>query len=205
MGKMNWCTEKRCVSSDLCLEMRIIFYNILGWVHTASTRIEVHLPFTPFHVGPAVAVKAVFEKKFSLLVFTWAQVVIDLQPLLAVLTGRGEHHGITHTIIGAAVLGGLAAVTAKYPVDWVLSLRNRPKVTLSWKTVLISAWVGTFSHILLDALIYSDMVPFWPLMESNPFLIGISHFAMICFCVVSCVIGAAFWGVRWLMRRLWEG
>jgi len=63
------------------------------------------MPFTPFHVGPGIAVKAVFDKRFSLLVFDWVQVVMDLQPLVVVLTGRGRKHGVTHTLIGAAVLG----------------------------------------------------------------------------------------------------
>jgi hypothetical protein len=39
------------------------------------------MPFTPLHMGPGLAVKAVMQRKFSLLVFGWSQVVIDLQPL----------------------------------------------------------------------------------------------------------------------------
>lgn len=163
------------------------------------------MPFTPFHVGPGVAVKAVFEKKFSLLVFAWAQIVMDLQPLVVILTGRGKTHGITHTLIGAAVLGGVAGVTGKYLTEWVLSWWKRPKVRLPWKVVWISAWVGTFSHILLDALIYPDMALFWPFSDSNPLIIGFDSTAMIWFCVVSGVLGAALWGVRWLVRRARKG
>jgi hypothetical protein len=51
------------------------------------------MPFTPLHMGPGLAVKAVMQRKFSLLVFGWSQVVIDLQPLLAMTTGRVELHG----------------------------------------------------------------------------------------------------------------
>lgn len=153
------------------------------------------MPFTPFHVGPGIAVKAVFEKKFSLLVFAWAQIVMDLQPLVVILTGRGKTHGITHTFIGAVVLGGLAGVTGKYLSEWVLSWRRkRPKVTLPWRTVFVTAWVGTFSHVLLDALIYQDMTPFWPFSQANPLNFGVSSLSVIRFCVVSGVLGAVLWG-----------
>lgn len=81
------------------------------------------MPFTPYHVGPGIAVKAVFQKKFSLLVFAWAQIVMDLQPLVVILTGRGRRHGFTHTLVGAAALGALAEVSWKYLSEWILSWR----------------------------------------------------------------------------------
>ena len=63
------------------------------------------MPFTPLHMGPGLAVKAVMQRKFSLLVFGWSQVVIDLQPLLAMTTGRVELHGFSHTLLGATLIG----------------------------------------------------------------------------------------------------
>jgi hypothetical protein len=182
---------------------RSTLYNLCS--HAGSFESRLKMPFTPFHIGPGIAVKAVCEKKFSILVFAWAQVVMDLQPLVVLLTGRGKPHGVTHTIIGAAVLGGLAGVTGKYLSEWVLSWWKRPKVKLSWKTVLISAWVGTFSHILLDALIYPDMALFYPFSENNPLIIGVSTRAMIRFCVVSGVLGAALWGGKWLVGKMGKG
>ena len=160
------------------------------------------MPFTPYHLGPGIAVKAVLQKKFSLLVFAWAQIVMDLQPLAVILTGEGRLHGITHTFMGAVVLGGAAAVSGKYLSEWVLSWRKqRPRATLSWGTVLLSAGLGTFSHVLLDALIYSDMAPFWPFLPENPLRFGVSSWEMTQFCVVSGVLGALVWGVVVLVRK----
>ncbi len=48
------------------------------------------MPFTPLHLGIAVPVKAVSNKKFNLMIFAWAQIVMDLQPLIVILTHRGE-------------------------------------------------------------------------------------------------------------------
>jgi membrane-bound metal-dependent hydrolase YbcI (DUF457 family) len=162
------------------------------------------VPFTPFHVGPAISVKAVLDKKFSLLVFAWAQVVMDLQPLVVMLTGRGQIHGITHTFVGAVVLGAAAAVSGKYLGELGLNLLafgKRPKTVIPWRVALLSGYLGTVSHVLLDAMIYADMAPFWPFTDANPLRFGVTSFEIIVFCVVSGVAGLAVRGVAALVRR----
>ncbi len=42
------------------------------------------MPFTPFHMGPGLLIKAVLQGAFSLMVFGWAQIVMDIQPLVTV-------------------------------------------------------------------------------------------------------------------------
>jgi membrane-bound metal-dependent hydrolase YbcI (DUF457 family) len=161
------------------------------------------MPFTPFHVGPAIPVKAAMDKKFSLLVYAWAQIVMDLQPLIVILTRRGRTHGITHTFLGAAVLGAVAVVTGKYLGELILNLLSfgkRPKAIIPWRVAILSGFVGSFSHVLLDALVYSDMSPFWPFSNEN-LRIGFSSFEMILFCVVSGVAGLVAWGVIALVRK----
>lgn len=41
-------------------------------------------------MGPGLLIKALLQGSFSLLVFGWAQIVMDLQPLLVLLTGEGH-------------------------------------------------------------------------------------------------------------------
>ena len=160
------------------------------------------MPFTPYHVGPAIAVKSVFPRKFSLFIFAWAQIVMDLQPLIVILVGRGRPHGATHTLIGAAVLGGAAALTGKYLQEWVLSWRKgRPVIRLSWGLVLLSAFLGTFSHVLIDALVYPDIDLLWPFTSGNPLRIGFSMQGVVLFCVIGGVLGAVVWGLRSIVQR----
>ena len=45
------------------------------------------VPFTPFHMGSGIAIKAVLQGSFSLLVFGWTQIVMDIQPLIVLLSG----------------------------------------------------------------------------------------------------------------------
>ena len=68
------------------------------------------MPFTPFHLGPATVVKALLQDRFSLVVFGWSQIVMDVQPLVVMVSGRGHMHGFTHTLIGATLLGLVAAL-----------------------------------------------------------------------------------------------
>jgi len=58
------------------------------------------MPFTPFHMGPGILFKALLQGSFSLMVFGWAQIIMDIQPLIVLITGKGHLHGFTHTYIG---------------------------------------------------------------------------------------------------------
>ena len=166
------------------------------------------MPFTPYHVGPGIAAKAILQDHFSLVIFSATQVVMDLQPLVVMLTGRGEVHGATHTLLGAAVLGVASALAFRYPTQWFLNLflpRNRLKVSISWRTAFLSALAGTFSHALIDALIYPDVEPLWPLTTANPLRFGITTPQMITFCWVSGVIGIVLYVIIRLIRRAKPG
>ena len=87
------------------------------------------MPFTPLHMGPGLAVKAVMQRKFSLMVFGWSQVAIDLQPLLAMTTGLVELLGFSHTLLGATLIGLLSGATGKHLGEWGLRVLREPRIT----------------------------------------------------------------------------
>ena len=72
------------------------------------------MPFTPLHMGPGILIKSVLQGSFSLMVFGWTQIVMDIQPLLVMLTGEGHLHGFTHTYIGATLIALFSALSGKY-------------------------------------------------------------------------------------------
>jgi membrane-bound metal-dependent hydrolase YbcI (DUF457 family) len=149
------------------------------------------MPFTPLHIGPGMAVKAIAQDKFSLIIFGWAQILVDLQPLVVVLTHEGQIHGVTHTFVGGAVLGAAAAASGKPMADALLNLfrkKEKPRIRISWKIACWSGLVGGLSHVLLDALIYPDMSPFWPFVQSSPLDIFTSR-GMTAFCIFSGLAG----------------
>ena len=67
---------------------------------------------------------------------------------------------------------------------------------VSWMSAGMGAFLGTFSHVFLDALMHSDMRPWAPFGDANGLLglvpIGSLHLA----CVVLGAIGALLYLAR---------
>jgi len=164
------------------------------------------MPFTPLHMGPGMALKAVAQRHFSLVAFGFAQVAIDIEPLVRILRGDAVIHGLTHTYLGA-----LFVAAAVFPVVWfsypLLSrwwsyhaqahrlsaflMPGRPQVL----PVAAGVLAGTLSHVAIDSVMHSDMEPLWPFSPSSPFygVIGIDLLHLLC--VASGVLGLLFFAV----------
>ncbi len=157
------------------------------------------MPFTPLHMGPGVVVKAVMRNSFSLVVFGGSQIVIDIQPLVVMLTGKGELHGFSHTVLGATIIGLLCGLLGKPIGELFLKLYfEQKRIPISWRVSFISAFIGTYSHIFVDSIMHSDVMPLSPFSVKSPLhgIISIEMLHMIC--VVSFVVGGL---VYWAMRR----
>ena len=130
------------------------------------------MPFTPFHMGIGIFTKAILQGSFSLMVFGWAQIVMDLQPLIVMITGQGHLHGFSHTYLGASLIALFSALSGKYLSELGLlilgiSKRENP-IKIAWWVVLLSAFIGTFSHVFLDSIMHSDVEPYYPVSLYNP-------------------------------------
>ncbi|NVK32289.1 MAG: hypothetical protein HWE20_14875 [Gammaproteobacteria bacterium] len=165
------------------------------------------MPFTPFHMGLGIFTKALLQGSFSLMIFGWAQIVMDIQPLWVLITGEGHLHGFSHTYLGGTLLALFSAVTGKYLSEFGLRLLGMSQggrtITIRWTVTVGSAFIGTFSHVALDSLMHSDLQPFYPLSVDNPFLALLSVEAIHKLCLYSGLIGAAvyFWVQQRLARR----
>jgi hypothetical protein len=163
------------------------------------------MPFTPLHMGPGIFLKSILQGSFSLMVFGWAQIVMDIQPLVVILTGEGHLHGFTHTFSGATILAIFAALSGKYLSQfglWVLKLRPTIHHNIAWWVVFPSAFIGCYSHLLLDALMHSDLLPFYPLVNSNMFHGHVSIEALHLFCIYSGLFGGTvYYFVLWKRKN----
>jgi membrane-bound metal-dependent hydrolase YbcI (DUF457 family) len=162
------------------------------------------MPFTPFHMGPGLLVKALLQGSFSLMVFGWAQVIMDIQPLIVILTGEGHLHGFTHTYVGATLIGLACAVTGKYAAEFGLRLIGCPQfLPVRWPVAIVSAFIGSYSHVLIDSLMHADMAPLAPFSDVNPLLHGVPVDTLHQICVYSGIVGAGlyFAVARWLVSR----
>ena len=100
------------------------------------------MPFTPIHLGPGLAFKAIGGRHFSFMVFGGAQVLMDLEPLIGILQDRDVLHGVTHTWLGALVIGSVAAVIGKPISTMVLRWRKIPHPPLTWLAAITGAYVA---------------------------------------------------------------
>lgn len=151
------------------------------------------MPFTPLHMGPGIAVKALLQVSFSLMVFGWAQIVMDLQPLFVLITGDGNLHGFSHTYIGATLLAIFSALSGRYLSEiglHLMGLNRDRKVMIGWPVAFLSAIIGTFSHVLLDSIMHADVEPFFPITSDNALLGFISVAALHKICIYSGAVGA---------------
>lgn len=160
------------------------------------------MPFTPFHMGAAILLKPVLFRRFSVLVFGFSQVAIDLEPLVRIVRGDAVLHGWTHTLMGALVVGAAAAMVSFWPVNrWLRWLRTQDvpppyaqPVTLG--VAFGSAWIGTGTHLLFDGIMHADMRPFAPLTTANPLLGAIQSGALHLGLVGAGLLGLALLAVR---------
>lgn len=147
------------------------------------------MPFTPFHLGPGALFKAVGGRHFSFMVFGGAQVLMDIEPLVGLIRDRPVLHGYTHTLAGALLIGAVAALTGRPVSELVLRVLSIPHSPLTWRAAFAGAFIGTYSHVLLDAIMHADMNPWWPLATGNGLLglipLGLLHLLCLGVGVVS--------------------
>lgn len=163
------------------------------------------MPFTPIHMGPGILIKGLLQGSFSLMVFGWTQIVMDIQPLVVILTGKGHLHGFTHTYVGAVLIALVSALTGKYLSEIglrMLRIKGSDGGRIAWSIAIISAFIGSFSHVFLDSIMHSDVQPFYPAELSNPFLRLVSIDALHKICLYSGLVGAAvYYGIQWRDRQ----
>ena len=156
-------------------------------------------------MGPGMLIKAVLQGSFSLMVFGWAQIVMDVQPLIVLLSGEGQLHGFSHTFIGATLLGAFSVITGKHLAEWGLrmlgiSKRDNP-VQITWRVTALSAFLGTYSHVVLDAIMHSDVEPWYPLSPTNEFLGALRVSQLHELCLYTGIIGGFLYLVTQLASK----
>jgi len=153
------------------------------------------VPFTPFHLGPALLFGLVFSSTFDPLTILIASVIPDVEPFCVLLFDlSGRSHGFFHSYVGASILAVLVAVVVYLLKDVLTSVMLKFQVSQksSFKKILFTSFVGVYSHVFLDSLLYRRMNPLYPL-QGNSF-VGImptyvADMAVYGFCSISFILG----------------
>ncbi|MBS3061235.1 MAG: hydrolase [Candidatus Diapherotrites archaeon] len=149
------------------------------------------MPFTPFHLGPGLFFGTVLFGLLHFPAFLAANLLPDIEPLLIILTNTPQPlHGFFHTFLGATLLGiGFGLLMVRLD-PWIQKILQPISLNQSFPRfqIIASAVIGTNLHVLFDAPLYSDITPFFPLVENFLFE-TVSSSNAYTLCVVLGLIG----------------
>ena len=130
------------------------------------------MPFTPFHLGPALVIGIIFIYYVDFPTLLVASIILDLEPLFVLLLDLNYPlHGLFHSFLGGTfIILPLSYIMFKVR-PYLNPIMNFFKIeqNSSFVNILAASIIGIYSHILLDTPLYSDIQPFFPL-NFNPFL-----------------------------------
>ena len=66
-------------------------------------------------------------------------------------------------------------------------------ITVHLRANVVSAFIGTFSHVLLDSVMHADVQPFWPVRVANGLLGVVSIRTLEWICIGAGVAGAVLY------------
>ncbi len=129
------------------------------------------MPFTLFHLGPALFFGLLLFRRLNFPTFLVANVIIDLEPLIVLVLGLNRPvHGFFHSFLGGAVAAVVLSIVMMKLDKKIQILMTALKLgqPSSAKSIGLASFAGIYLHILFDAPLYSDIRPFYP-FGVNPF------------------------------------
>jgi hypothetical protein len=167
------------------------------------------MPFTPFHLGPALAFGLPLRKHLHAPTFILANVIVDIEPLLVFSLGlKYPLHGYLHTSL-AAFFAGLALGYVMFRLERILHplfqmFLLESADTPSLRSFFVAGVLGTTLHVLLDSPLYGEMEPFFPLTVNPLYRPALSP-EVYTLCVGLGIVGTIFYAGlfgRLVYRRL---
>jgi len=158
---------------------------------------EEKMPFTPYHLGPALGFGLPLRKYLHAPTFIVANVIVDVEPFLVVFLGlEYPLHGYLHTFTLAFLLG-LALGYAMFLFERVLrplykTFLLESSSNLNLKSFLVAGVSGTVLHVLLDSPLYAEIRPFYP-VTMNPLYNPALSLEVYSFCVWMGILGIAYY------------
>jgi hypothetical protein len=162
------------------------------------------MPFTPYHFGPGLLVKAALRDRFSFAAYALAEVVIDTEVLINIIQRRRPLHGKLHTLVGAVATGlviGIALhLVGRYLLNSYPKLKQKKwlHIEFALPATLLGGVMSGIGGSLLDALMHADVELFWPFYTGNPLIDATDANIIYIGCILSAIVGALIllWRVK---------
>jgi len=161
------------------------------------------MPFTIFHIGPAILIGFLLFSRLDFVSFMISSVISDVEPLcIALFSPWTPLHGFFHSYLGATFLGVLTAVGVYFLRSWLSRILAWFKVQQepSFKKMLYTSTLGVYFHVFLDSFLYAEMEPLYPL-TGNPFFEVVGFGTTYGFCTASFIIGVILYVYKFIIRR----
>ena len=167
------------------------------------------MPFTPFHLGPALCLGIPLRKYIHAPTFILANVLLDIEPLLVLITGLSYPlHGYLHTFVAAIGVGVAFGFVMFFFERTIHPLYRKlllePEATFKKSHFIIAGVLGTMLHVLFDSPLYWDIKPFYPLTV-NPLYGSVSSLEIYLLSVWMGILGIIFYLLLltvWAYKRL---
>ncbi|WMW26327.1 hypothetical protein RE474_06340 [Methanolobus sediminis] len=113
-------------------------------------------------------------------------IIIDVRATYCLFAGCRPLHGPLHTFLAATIVGLLLAWLIYSQRTWLQKVSDilRVEQSYSFNSIIIGSIIGTWSHVILDSPLYTDITPLWPL-SANPLLWILSSGTIYALCAVS--------------------
>ena len=156
------------------------------------------MPFTPFHLGPALAIGLPLRKHLHAPTFIVGNLVLDIEPFMVIVLGLNYPlHAYLHTFLSALIVGlllGFVMYKLEKPMQPLYKVTLlETDGTLGIKSFLLAGVFGTSLHVLFDAVLYSEMAPFFPWIINPLIGMGLSVFQVYSFCIWLGILGIAYY------------
>lgn len=153
------------------------------------------MPFTPFHIGPALLLSMAFFRLLDYPALLLSSVIVDLEPFTVLFFSIDRPlHGFFHSFLGgsiAAILAAAAIYFLKEKINAMMAFFRLSQET-SFKKILAASFFGVYFHIVLDSFLYTDIMPFYP-SSANPLYGLVSSADVYLFSGLSFFIGIALY------------
>jgi uncharacterized membrane protein len=158
------------------------------------------MPFTPFHIGFAVLVYALFPF-LDPIALVLGTILIDSEGIFYLLTEIGSLHGPMHSVLGVLVLFIPITVISWGSFKLLGKMTNR-EYPFNWWWSLLSGFVALISHVIFDAGLYGEMMLFYPFTKETGYLYGFwDNTTAIITLVAMFALGAIIIAVRILVKQ----
>ncbi|MHA1615201.1 MAG: hypothetical protein ACTSYJ_10175, partial [Candidatus Thorarchaeota archaeon] len=156
-----------------------------------------------YHFGPGLLLGVVLLPFVDLSTIIIASVILDLEPLTVLMLQLPlPFHGFFHTYLGATIVAcvlSLAIFPFRGYLNKIVSIFGLHQES-SFRQIFPASIIGTYSHVLLDSILYAEMNPFFPLI-GNPFL-GLFQLVFIYnICIFFGIVGFGVYLLRILYNQ----